>query len=448
MQTQVTCPNCGTPYSTEVHQLIDVGRNPQLKEMLLSGQLNVAVCPSCGAAGQLSSALVYHDPAHELFMIYVPQELNLDQVQREEYIGQLTRQVMDATPAEQRRGYMLQPKTILTMQSFLENVLETEGITKEMIERQRKQAELLNTLATADPDVVDYLVKERSGEIDETFFAMLKQYVDTAAQMNDNNSLLPLLNLQAKLMTETEAGREMERRQIALHGLNRDAKAAGGLTPEILLKHVISNRNDPVIIESIAQVGLGGMNYDFFAGLSAEIERLEEAGDQEAAKNLTAVRSDLLSLQEQVQEQTQQMLNQSRQTMETILNAEDMEAALQENADRIDDAFMYVLAAELSQAEESQQMERAERINTLREMVSALVQGDVPPEVHLLNEMVHAGSDEELERLVVENEDMLSTELMQLINVLQAQMSSSGRTELIDQIGKIKQAIAAHLEAE
>ena len=95
-------------------------------------------------------------------MIYVPQELNLDQVQREEYIGQLTREVMDQTPAEQRRAYMLQPKTILTMQSFLENVLETEGITKEMIERQQKQAELLNTLATADADVADYLIKERA----------------------------------------------------------------------------------------------------------------------------------------------------------------------------------------------------------------------------------------------------------------------------------------------
>ena len=231
MHTQITCPNCGTPYTAEVHQLIDVGRNPELKNLLLSGQLNVAVCPSCGASGQLSSAMVYHDPEHELFMVYVPQELNLDQVEREQYIGQLTRQVLDETPAEQRRAYMLQPMTILTMQSFMEKVLETEGVTKEMIERQQKQAELLSTLATADADVVDYLIKERADEIDETFFAMLKAYIDTAAQTNNNDQLLPLVNLQAKLMTETTVGREVERRQIALHALNRDAKEAGGLTP-------------------------------------------------------------------------------------------------------------------------------------------------------------------------------------------------------------------------
>ena len=32
----------------DIYQVIDAGRQPQLKEMLLSGQLNYAVCPNCG----------------------------------------------------------------------------------------------------------------------------------------------------------------------------------------------------------------------------------------------------------------------------------------------------------------------------------------------------------------------------------------------------------------
>lgn len=445
MYTQVTCPNCGTPYTAEVHQLIDVGRNPELKQMLLSGQLNVAVCPSCGAAGQLSSALVYHDPQHELFMIYMPQELNLDQVQREEYIGQLTRQVMDETPAEQRRAYMLQPKTILTMQSFLENVLETEGITKEMIERQRKQAELLNTMATADPDVVDYLMKERASEIDDTFFAMLKSYVDTASEMNDNSALLPLLNLQAKLMTETAAGREVERRQIALHALNREAKAAGGLTPEILVKHIVENRDDPILIESIAQVGLGGMNYEFFAGLSAEIERLEEAGDAEGAQKLTDIRSDLLELQEQLRAQQEQMLGGSRQTLETILAAEDMNQALQENMDKIDNTLMYVLEAEANAAAENGQEERLRRLNDLHEMLLEQIEGQTPPEVRLLSRLVALESEEEVEQMILDNRDQLNSSVIRLVELLETQMRPSGQVEVLDRLEKIKSLIAAQL---
>jgi len=445
MYTQVTCPNCGTPYTAEIHQLIDVGRNPELKERLLSGQLNVASCPSCGASGQLSSALVYHDPAHELFMIFVPQELNLDQVQREEYIGQLTRQVMDATPPEQRRGYMLQPMTILTMQSFLEKVLETEGITKEMIERQQKQAELLNTLATADTDVADYLIKERGSEIDETFFAMLKSYIDTAAEMNDNNILLPLVNLQAKLMTETPAGREVERRQIALHALNRDAKAAGGLTSQILADHLIKNQKDPAIVEAIAQVGLAGMNYDFFTRLSVEIDRLEEAGDTLDAENLAGIRSDLLELQEQVQAQTQQILGTAKQTLETILEAEDMEMALRERMDQVDDAFMYVLAAEQSHAEEDGQGERAARINELRGLLVAQIEGQTPPELRLLNNLVRAESDAEIEQLIAENQDLLSPDLIKVVDALQDQIRPSGQQEMIDRLGRLKALITSNL---
>jgi hypothetical protein len=267
MLTQISCPNCGTPFSAEVHQIIDVDRQPELKQMLLSGQLNVAECPSCGAGGQLASVLLYHDPAHELFMLYIPQELQMDQMQQQQYVGRLTREVIENTPQEQRRGYMLmQPKTVLTMQSFMENVLETEGITKEMIERQRKQAELLNTLAKADSDVVDYLIQERANEIDETFFAMLKSFIERAVQLDDNDQLLPLLNLQAKLMTETVVGRRLEKRQIAMHGLNQDAKAADGLTTPVLLRHVLLNQEDPETAMAIAQVGAQAMTYEFFTG--------------------------------------------------------------------------------------------------------------------------------------------------------------------------------------
>jgi len=254
MYTQITCPNCRTPYTAEVHQVIDAERDPELKHRLISGQLNLAICPSCGTGGQIGTALLFHDPAHELFMIHVPQELNLNQVDREQLIGQLVKQVMDDLPPEKRRAYMLQPQMVLSMKSFMEKVLETEGITPEMIERQRKQAELLQTLARADQDVVDHLIQNRQGEMDETFFAMLQSYVDAASQMNDNAQLLPLINLRAKLMVETEVGRRLERQQVAVHALSQDAKKEGGLSPALLLRHILANQEDDGTINALLTV--------------------------------------------------------------------------------------------------------------------------------------------------------------------------------------------------
>ncbi|MEJ2747678.1 MAG: CpXC domain-containing protein [Anaerolineae bacterium] len=125
MYTQVTCPNCHTPYTAEIHQVIDSDETPQLKQQLLAGQLNIAVCPNCGAGGQMMTPMLFHDAEHEMFVIFMPQELNMGQVEREQFIGQMARQVMDGMPPEKRRAYMLQPQTVLTMQSFMEKVLET-----------------------------------------------------------------------------------------------------------------------------------------------------------------------------------------------------------------------------------------------------------------------------------------------------------------------------------
>lgn len=86
MQTQLTCPRC---HALSGRSLANCGRDrePQLKQLLLSGQLNVAVCPNCGAAGQIATPLLYHDPAHQLFMTYVPQELNMPRPEQERLHG-------------------------------------------------------------------------------------------------------------------------------------------------------------------------------------------------------------------------------------------------------------------------------------------------------------------------------------------------------------------------
>ncbi|MFN2105220.1 MAG: CpXC domain-containing protein [Candidatus Promineifilaceae bacterium] len=446
MYTQISCPNCGTNYTAEVHQVIDVGRNPELKAALLSGQLNVAVCPSCGTAGQLASAMLYHDPENELFMVYVPQELNLDQVEREKYIGQLTREVVDSTPPEQRRYYMFQPMTMLTMQSFLEKVLETEGITKEMIERQQKQAELLNTLITADKDVADYLLKERASEIDEVFFAMLRQYIEVASQTNDNKQLVPLINLQAKLMTETEVGRRLEKQQIALHALNRAAKAADGLTPAILLEHILKNQQDPEIVAALAQVGLPAMSYEFFTGLTNEIERQQLAGNEEAVERLSMMRTDLLEMQEDAQEQTRQVLGAAQETLEAILSAEDIKLALNANMESLDDAFMYVLAAEIARAQETNDAARLEKLNSLRDLLVEEAESQTPPEVRFLNKLVRAETAEEMEQVADDNLGLLSPDLVAVIDALQDQAQSTGQQELLDRLSAVKRLLLEKLE--
>ena len=74
-QTQTTCPRCRQPILAEVEKLFDLNVDPQAKQRLLSGAVNVARCPNCGFEGPINVPIVYHDPEKELLLTYFPPEL-------------------------------------------------------------------------------------------------------------------------------------------------------------------------------------------------------------------------------------------------------------------------------------------------------------------------------------------------------------------------------------
>jgi hypothetical protein len=445
MYSQLSCPNCRTPFTAEVHQVIDAGKNPELKERLLSGQLNVAVCPNCGSGGQMATALLFHDPDHEMFVVHVPQELNLNLVEREKLIGKLSQQAMEALPTEQRRAYMLQPQQVLTMQNLMEKVLETEGITPEMIERQKKQAELLQTLATADKDVADHLIKERGDEIDATFFAMLQAHIDSVANANDNKRLLQLTNLRARLMVETPIGRELEKHQIAVHALSREAKAQNGITPEMLLKHVLANLDDDGVIDALVAAGRSALSYQFFSLLTNEMERRAGAGEHAGAQKLEGVRERLLEVYDSMQAESKKILARADQTLQNILSAEDRESAIKDNLSRVDEPFMYLLSANIAEAEAGGNKELFQALGRLQAEILSHLENQYPPEVILLNQLMEANEPDEQRRILDANQDSLFPGLIKMIDNVANELDETAQAELGDRLRAIKSLVELRL---
>ena len=69
---QTRCPNCQQPLVAEIQQVIDGGRSPHHKELILSGGLNIAQCQACGFQGQLPVPIVYHDAEKEILYTFLP----------------------------------------------------------------------------------------------------------------------------------------------------------------------------------------------------------------------------------------------------------------------------------------------------------------------------------------------------------------------------------------
>lgn len=443
MRTQINCPACQTQYAADVHQIVDVGRNPELKEALLAGYLNVAQCPSCGAVTQISGPLLYHDPEHELFMVHVPMEMGLAHEEQERMIGQLVTQTMDSLPPEERRGYMFQPETILSLQTMMEKVWGTEGVTPEMLARQRAQSELIQQMVIADKETVNQLIVNRGDEIDETFFAMLRAMRESVDGSGDEATSLKLTNLQARLYRETEVGRRLEKQQQALHEFNREAKQANGISPNLLLKHVLANRNDDSTLEALVIAGQQAFNYQFFLLLSERIEKRQKSGID--VSELVNLREHLLQIQQQIEESSKQALAEAQSTILKLVNAEDKVEAVRANLPRIDETVLYVLSASVNQAQEQGDVERASELLEIQTIISNQAEQQVPPEIRLINRLVTAKDLDEQQQILDENSDLIAPELIQVLKILAQDAGARGQEELKDSLQKISGLIEARL---
>ena len=445
MLSQISCPRCQTPFNAEIHQVVDVGQNPQLKYELLNGTLNLFTCPNCGTSGQLATPILYHDPANEMFMVHVPMEMKLPHQEQQKLIGKLVQEAMNQIPAEQRRGYMLQPQEILSFQTFMEKILETEGVTPDMIARQREQAQLLQTMIGADKHTIDSIVDEQSDKIDETFFALLHSAIE-AAQQRDDKDLIKLINLQAKLYTQTELGRKLEQRQSVLRQFQQDVRKNEGLTPEILLKHILRHYEDEGMVDALVSMGQAGLNYEFFNLLTQEIESQARQKNKVKAKALTALRQRLLELQNQMQEQSREILEGAMSTLQDIVDADNVEEAIRANLGRIDDTFMYVLSAMIAQNEQQGRGAQAAELKRVQELIMEEAERQVPPQVRVINRLLRAENDDDQRRILEENRNLLTPELLQMLEALSQEISAEADEQATDMVGRINK-LKAMVEA-
>jgi hypothetical protein len=274
---------------------------------------------------------------------------------------------------------------------------------------------------------------------------MLQQYIDAAAQMQDNKQLIPLTNLRAKLMTQTKVGQEMERQQIALHGLNREAKAQDGLSPDLLLKHLLKHLGDEKIEMALVQVGQQALNYHFFQHLSEEIEAREKAGDKTAVQQMKAMRERLLAIYDEMQAQSKRMLDEAEKTLQAILTAEDKAAAIQAHMNEIDDAFMYLLSVRIAQADQEKRKDALQALNEVHELILKEAESQYPPEIMLLNELMEATTADEQEKVLDEHQELLSAELVGVVNAVMKQFESAGQDDVNGRLRNIKAMIEARL---
>jgi hypothetical protein len=418
---EIACPKCGTKHVAQVQSIIDVGQDPQLKAALLGGQLNTVTCPACGALGAVSTPLLYHDADKELLLLFVPPELSLPMEERERLTGNMVNALMSTVPAEKRKGYFLNPRTALTRQSLIEDILQADGITKEMIAEQRARSVLLQDLLAAmdEEQQLKSVLEQHEDQIDYSFFLTLAAAAQGSAEAGQQELADRILKLRELLLARVPV--------VLPEPLPLDT------SPSEVVDRVLAAKDEQTRT-ALAMHNRPLLDYAFFQELT---RRIEQAAPEEA-ESLRSVRAELLEVTEQLDKEAQALQEAKIKLLQAALDSPDPAQTLRQRQDEVDLSFMTILGAALRQAQEKGEQEKAEQLLALNETVLSILQEGLPPQLRMVNELLDADYPEETRNVLQERSDEWDAETVELLEALAADLESQGRKDAAHKLRQIR----------
>jgi hypothetical protein len=433
MPTQVNCPQCQTRFVVQVRSIIDIGQEPDLKEEFLAGQVNYAECPKCGAGGQLGTPLVYHDPEKELLISYVPAEIGLPADEQEKLVGSLVNAVMNSVPQEQRKGYFLRPRSALTFEGLYDAILEADGYSPEMLEEQRQRLRLVTQLATNidDAKTLDSLVEEHRARLDYEFFMLLSQVIERHREEGDTE--------RADLLTRV--------REELLNRVNLSAPSAAptmSASVEELIQALLAASDDATWRRTVV-ANRARLDYAFFQGLTGQIEAAKQGGHTERAEQLGKLRQRLLDELDAQQRMAREAQDVANLLIMQLSEAGDIEAAVRENLEQVNEVFLAVLMRLVEVANEHKQEKRAARLNQILEATLNVLEERLPPMQRLLNRLARSAYPDGTSKVLEQNRRILSQELVQEIDAYIADAQQAGDETLVEHLTEVRGQVVAKL---
>jgi hypothetical protein len=395
----------------------------------------MARCPHCGYQGMIATPMVYHDPAKELLLTFFPAELNLKLEEQERMIGPLINKVVNSLPQEKRKGYLLRPQPVLTMQGMIERVLEADGITREMIQAQQNRLNLIQRLMGLSEEAIEQVAKEEDDLMDTEFFSILNRLVESAMMAGDEASARALADLQKQLLPLTTAGRKLEAQNREVQEAIRDLQELGDdLTREKLLDMLINAQSD-MRVSVLTSLARPALDYEFFQLLTEKIDQAKGSGRE----RLSQLREQLLEMTREIDRQIESRMQRSREFLNQLIQEEDIAAATEQNLGAIDEAFLQVLNSEMAGARQKGDLDK---IQKLGQVVQVIQQASAPPpEIEMIEELMEVEDDKARQEWLENNREKVTPEFVDTLTNLVGQSGDGRDKELAERLQEVYRSV-------
>lgn len=120
---KLTCPHCQAENEAAVWDSINAQLDPQAKEQLLEGKINILTCSRCGVSSPIDAPLLYHDMEKEFGVEYYPFKSINDDNFLAGFNADGSLKPDDKLPIDVKQHYLFQPHYVFSMDELVRYIL-------------------------------------------------------------------------------------------------------------------------------------------------------------------------------------------------------------------------------------------------------------------------------------------------------------------------------------
>ncbi len=133
-------------------------------------------------------------------------------------------------------------------------------------------------------------------------------------------------------------------------------------------------------LDALVAAGYAMLDYGFFQKLTAKIDQATSTGDSKVAAALRELRSTILELKANHEEQSRKAIEKATKLLQEILQADRPDKIVEDRLDQIDQSFFFVLGQNINEARRQGHNEPAQALEMIGNMAMAKLQERQAPQ--------------------------------------------------------------------
>jgi hypothetical protein len=338
-------------------------------------------------------------------------------------------------PQQAMKGYIFQPRRALTMQGLIEQVLQADGVTPEMMEQQRQRVRLVEQMMQTPPDQLPALVQAHDGEIDAQLFQTITMIAQRTVSEGRTDLAEQLLHLQQAVAEHSTFGQQLIERSRVQEEIVAEVSAeldefGANATREDFLNLALRYADDVERLQALIGLARPAFDYTFFQELSVKTGQ----APAEAREGMEALRDQILELTTIIDQQSQAALREAAGLLQELLTAPNLDQAIAENAGLLDDTFMAVLSANIEEAQRRGDLNASAKLKQVYERVITVLRDNMQPELRFINDLLSTESDEEASTLLTEEAGTYGQTLLNMMDAVEEVLSARGDSPTLQRL--------------